>query len=717
MPIINGTSSVDHLTGSNSNDTLYGFEGDDTLSGGDGDDVIYGGQTGVRTETILAERNENNNFDISNQDTVEIDLKMRSEAAGAYNSLGYYILDDNGEILSAVIIDKSYKHLANQPASENLSQWNIEVDTLGGAQLGFFIVFGGYSSGFVEGEVDITLRENNTALVQQPHRAENGWAPNDRPSFSDPSLNGWDFEAERIVDGVSHWEDSTAASSPISHDWNDLIIETSVYSEQEIPMTDSDTIHGGNGNDTIFGGDDADIINGGSGNDELHGDAGDDNVKGGDGDDVLSGEEGNDKLYGQAGNDTINGHAGDDELHGWTGTDTLQGGDGNDLLLGQQDDDYLNGGNGNDRLYGGTGVDELVGGHGDDHLDGGEDDDKLYGQWGDDTLLGVDGNDELHGWSGNDTLYGGEGDDLLLGQQDNDELFGENGNDRLFGGNGNDTLHGGQGNDDIRGGEGDDALYGEDGNDILHGKAGNDLLDGGAGDDLLYGSAGNNTLLGGSGNDLLRSGHGDQNLLDGQTGADIYIGGNGTETLIFDQDDFIGATRELANGRVINANVYNASSGFDVLEISGDVESDFMGDAYQDISGVTGNVISGVEAILGDEGDQSATINESAIYAQSDDMNLGNWDGFIAYFGDGDDTLNFNGDDWTFDADGEINANISPEMIQQLALTGEQVDSLQAYVFTHDYNSNAHITVWTDAEHVTEHGIDVNTQNDSFFVN
>ncbi len=591
MPIINGTSNVDRLTGSNSNDTIYGFEGDDRLSGGDGDDVIYGGQTGIRTETIIAERNENNNFDISGQDSVNIDLKMLGENAGFNNSLGYYILGDNGEILSAVIVDDSYKHLANQPASENVNEWNIEVDTLGGAQLGFFIVFAGHNLGFVEGEVDITLRENNTALVQQPHRVENGWAPNDRPSFSDPSLNGWDFEAERIIDGVSHWEDSTAASSPISHDWNDLVIETSVSFEQEISMTDNDTIFGGNGNDTLYGGDDRDTLYGGNGNDDLHGDAG---------------------------------------------------------------DDVLNGGN------------------------------------------------------GADLLFGDNGNDLVLGAQ---------GNDRIFGGRGNDTLRGGEGNDDMRGGEGDDALYGEDGNDILHGKAGNDLLDGGAGDDLLYGSAGNNTLLGGSGNDVLRSGHGDQNLLDGQTGADIYIGGNGTETLIFDQDDFIGATRELANGRVINANIYNASSGFDVLEISGDVEADFMGDAYQDISGVTGNVISGVEAILGDEGNQSATINESAIYAQSDDMNLGNWDGFIAYFGDGDDTLNFNGDDWTFDADGEINANISPEMIQQLALTGEQVDSLQAYVFKHDYNSNAHITVWTDAEHVTEHGIDVNTQNDPFFVN
>ncbi|MFL7009032.1 calcium-binding protein [Enterovibrio norvegicus] len=681
MPIINGTSNVDRLTGSNSNDTIYGFEGDDRLSGGDGDDVIYGGQTGIRTETILAERNENNNFDISGQDSVNIDLKMLSENAGFNNSLGYYILDNNGEILSAVIVDDSYKHLANQPASENVNEWNIEVDTLGGAQLGFFIVFAGHNLGFVEGEVDITLRENNTALVQQPHRVENGWAPNDRPSFSDPSLNGWDFETERIIDGVSHWEDSTAASSPISHDWNDLVIETSVSFEQEIPMSDNDTIFGGNGNDTLYGGDDRDTIYGGNDNDTIYG--GDDR----------------DTLYGGNGNDYLHGDAGDDALIGGAGDDVLSGDEGNDYIVGDAGNDTINGG------------------AGDDSLNGLADDDLLFGNTGNDRLSGGDGADELRGGDGDDVLNGGNGADLLFGDNGNDLVVGAQGNDRIFGGKGNDTLRGGEGNDDMRGGEGDDALYGEDGNDILHGKAGNDLLDGGAGDDLLYGSAGNNTLLGGSGNDLLRSGHGDQNLLDGQTGADIYIGGNGTETLIFDQDDFIGATRELANGRVINANVYNASSGFDVLEISGDVEADFMGDAYQDISGVTGNVISGVEAILGDEGDQSATINESAIYAQSDDMNLGNWDGFIAYFGDGDDTLNFNGDDWTFDADGEINANISPEMIQQLALTGEQVDSLQAYVFTHDYNSNAHITVWTDAEHVTEHGIDVNTQNDSFFVN
>ena len=111
---------------------------------------------------------------------------------------------------------------------------------------------------------------------------------------------------------------------------------------------------GGGGSDTIFGGQHDDSISGGHGHDEIYGGAGDDK---------LWGDQGNDVLHGGDGDDFIVGHGGHDELYGGGDDDTLQGGSG---------DDTLDGGSENDDLWGGTGSDTLIGGAGDDRLAGGD---------------------------------------------------------------------------------------------------------------------------------------------------------------------------------------------------------------------------------------------------------------------------------------------------------------------------------------------------------
>ncbi|MEZ9522936.1 calcium-binding protein [Enterovibrio norvegicus] len=306
--------------------------------------------------------------------------------------------------------------------------------------------------------------------------------------------------------------------------------------------------------------------------------------------------------------------------------------------------------------------------------------------------------DVISAEGGDDTVYGGLGEDTISGGE---------GNDLIFGGRGDDELYGDAGEDDIRGGLGDDTIYGGDGDDVLHGKEGNDTIEGGAGNDRLFGSDGSNVLLGGEGDDFIFAGNGHGNTLDGSVGVDQYVGGIGTDTLIFDVNDFDGSTFVNNAGREVNVKLYDASSSFDTLKVNGDVHADFTGAEYQSDASITGNVISGVEAVIGDAGDQTITLNEFAIFAQSDDIDLNNWDGFVAYLGEGDDTLNLVGADWSYDAAGVSNADISPEMIQQMGLTAGEVADLQAYVFTFDFNSNSQITVWTDAEHVTQSGIDI----------
>ena len=75
-------------------------------------------------------------------------------------------------------------------------------------------------------------------------------------------------------------------------------------------------------------------------------------------------------IRGNAANDTATLGASKDQFYGWYGYDTAYGGDGGDILNGQAGDDFLSGDGGNDRLPGASGSDVLEGGDGDDRLVG-----------------------------------------------------------------------------------------------------------------------------------------------------------------------------------------------------------------------------------------------------------------------------------------------------------------------------------------------------------
>jgi uncharacterized repeat protein (TIGR01451 family) len=149
---------------------------------------------------------------------------------------------------------------------------------------------------------------------------------------------------------------------------------------------------------------------------------------------TLFGDAGNDSLFAGSGNDQLEGGSGNDHLFGGAGDDALCGDDGNDFLYGGQGSDTLFGEAGNDRLFGESGNDLLLGGGGNDFLYGGNGNDQLYGQSGSDQLFGEAGNNILVGGDGNDKLYGGPGRDLLIGGNGADQLFGGGGDDILVAG-------------------------------------------------------------------------------------------------------------------------------------------------------------------------------------------------------------------------------------------------------------------------------------------
>src|SRR5205085_1709197 len=77
---------------------------------------------------------------------------------------------------------------------------------------------------------------------------------------------------------------------------------------------------------------------------------------------TLFGDNGNDSLFGGRGSDQLAGGSGNDQLFGGAGADELCGDDGNDKLYGGPGRDLLIGGNGADQIFGGGGDDILVAG-------------------------------------------------------------------------------------------------------------------------------------------------------------------------------------------------------------------------------------------------------------------------------------------------------------------------------------------------------------------
>ena len=320
-------------------------------------------------------------------------------------------------------------------------------------------------------------------------------------------------------------------------------------------------IDGGPGDDT-FHGDDPRLVGadeGRRGADDIHGGSGHDSISyynrvvsmtislddvandgyAGEGDNVHSDVE---YVFGGFGDDTITGSAGDDELHGYTGADTISGLGGDDTL-------DTGPGCGEDSLSGGTGDDTLVL-DGGGTVDGGADDDTIK-------LSGVSScsSADVRGGTGRDVadLSGVQGGDLSFSLDDvaND---GPDANEDwhsdiedMIGGAYGMYLTGSSGPNVITGGSGDDLLQGGGGADTLNGGAGYDVadysdhsgpvtltLDGAAND----GSPGEGDriatdvedLRGGSGNDAL-TGDGQDNVLDGGPGADVMLGGGGTDAV------------------------------------------------------------------------------------------------------------------------------------------------------------------------------------------
>ncbi len=384
----------------------------------------------------------------------------------------------------------------------------------------------------------------------------------------------------------------------------------------------------------------------------LTGGNGDDSLTGDVGSDYLNGGDGNDTLVGGLGNDYLNGGLGADLLIGGAGTDSLSGGNGNDTLDGGAGNDYLNGGSGNDTFrysaatdIAGDSIADLT--HGDrldlsglgarfigsGNFSGTGSAEIRYVGGGYVTTVLVDSNGD--GVADASLTISGDhalteevtGNGVLL--TPNRQINGTSGDDSLTGDVGNDSIDGGDGNDTLVGGLGNDYLNGGLGADLLIGGAGTDSLSGGNGDDTLDGGAGSDYLNGGSGNDTFRY-SGVDNVTGDRIGDFSY--GDRLDLSALNAQ-FIGTGSFTAGGtaqiRYTPASNYNWTT-----TVSVDVNGDGTADASLTLYG---NITSLVEEPAGSG--VLITLDRSQTGTSGADSLVGNVAVDTIYGLDGDDTL------------------------------------------------------------------------------
>jgi Ca2+-binding RTX toxin-like protein len=248
----------------------------------------------------------------------------------------------------------------------------------------------------------------------------------DRLNVYDTGVPGWSL--------VGSWPSRSVTEIEVrGYAGNDrLEIDNNAYRN----ITQSATLLGGNGNDTLRGGLASNHLSGGAGYDTVDYTGRTENLSlsiDGVANDGAAGEH----DYIRSDVEHVLGGEGDDTITGSNFADVLEGNGGNDRIFARGGADWVLGGDGNDLLYGDGGSDIVAGGNGDDlvsghrtHLDRWDDaTDHLIGGAGRDVLIGFGGRDF---YTSNDD--GGEVDDLLV-------TFGGGGvADRVFAGPGDHVL-------------------------------------------------------------------------------------------------------------------------------------------------------------------------------------------------------------------------------------------------------------------------------------
>ena len=533
-----GTQSADTLIGGDGNDWLQGGGGDDLLTGGAGDEYLVGG---AGTDTLVGGTG-NDMYDINNKSGTQFTV-------------------------ATAITDTSVVETITDNRGENNSI-NLYLNT--------------------DQMVDVY---KTTATTSVPSKLV--------ISFLDATAT---FKTVTVVSDAASIQTINILQEDVWANTNELILLTLATDPTAGKETD-DLVIGTTAAETLVGGDGKDVLLGADGADSLDG---------GNGDDVLTGGAGADTLVGGYGRDVYILNA---DTTGGTSSDTIVETEdgGRDGVISYLSTYTLVANIENFGLRGSalTGI-------------GNELDNNIIGNSQNNTIDGGAGDDYMEGRSGNDTYtVDSAGDRVKESVNDGTDTvkstisytLGDN-VERLtlqgildIDGTGNDlnnVITGNDGNNVLDGGRGDDTLSGLGGNDIYYVDSSNDVVVETTGNDAVYSSAwrwtmalnienlylmGNNygTGIGNSQANTI-TGDDSNNTLDGKGGADVMVGGDGSDTYFVDSTGDVVTEMNNEGTDTIKATL----SSYSIKELINVENLSLMGTAAGNATGnLQGNMING----------------------------------------------------------------------------------------------------------------------------
>ena len=510
---VDGSDGADNITGDGNNNRLTGGLGIDSLNGGLGTDSLWGG---LGNDALNGQGGYD--YGLYYNGTLGVDLFVTREGGqtgsnwtvtgpdgvDTISGIEELSFSGGGSLLLGHVIDyatvSTGTEIAFDPSNQTLA---IRDPNLSAADFTFGPIVGGPNAGLGVTLVDTNPGGKTISLL---------FTPGTNPLYKLAPGNIVFANGSMLLIG----DNSTGTGD----DTSNATLSGGMFNDQLISFGGAQLMSGAGGNDLLLGGDGVDTLTGGGGNDTLNGGTG------------LSRDVASYDIAGTTGGVMVNltsGTASDN----FGGTDTLIS---IEHVRGTNSADYLTGDANNFGQFLRTDLAKSFEGiGGNDFIDGGTSLPTNFalvsygsstaavtvnlaqgwasdGRGGQDTLVNIDA---VNGGSGNDVLTGGSSSSQIIAAGHFEQFDGGSGDDTIDGGEGTDRVNysGITGSVTVVLGEGvnpGSASGGNAGIDVLYnieqirGSNYADTLTGNTGDNAFEGLGGNDTIHGGDGVDTIR---------------------------------------------------------------------------------------------------------------------------------------------------------------------------------------------------------------------
>lgn len=186
-----------------------------------GDTAATVSAAGPTTETVTVDRNHDGTWDVGNGDNLYLNLGNITSNATSSNSVGYYVVDANGDVIRAAIIFDNAHYVNNT---------SVNINTAGGEKVGLFMIPDGDSKGFNVGSVNLSVGSHGVMAYQ-------GWAYGAALVSESSKNGGYDYEANQGT--YAGWEDTVGGGD---RDFNDVTFYITATQQQTQPVAASGTV-------------------------------------------------------------------------------------------------------------------------------------------------------------------------------------------------------------------------------------------------------------------------------------------------------------------------------------------------------------------------------------------------------------------------------------------------------------------------------------------